>query len=701
MKFDTKFIRSRLGRRIFMMFVICALLPILSLSIISYYQVAKQLKNQSYERLHKAVKFHALSQYERLLFIEAEMELIASSVKEDLKKNSQLSSIDLNKRAAMHFKTVAFFSNLERYIPVIGTSSKILLSDPAVKKHISEGKTLLMTMDKTDIFMLRLINAESSGAGYIVGEINTGYLWGTNQGNALPPKTQMSILDESNNILYSAFPNQDAFSKKISTLLKHSTSGQFELNIKNDEYLIGYRSLFMKPQFLISGWTFVLSQSKADVLNPMADFKKIFPMVVLMSLWIVLLLSIYYIRKSLVPLELLKEGTRRIANKDFECQVQVNSHDEFEELATDFNNMGDHLKRQFQELDTKAEIDKAILSSLETKEIAKTVITRMGEWFSCDSIGISLMDIEQDNIRHTFLGNRDSVEKISKKLITLNRSDFEKINLNPEYLIFVADENTPLYLENFLKNGMKSILVLPVFLNKKISAIIMIARISSVAYSKEEITQARKMADQVAVGLSNSHLIEELNLLNWGTLMALARTVDAKSKWTAGHSERVTTLSVKIGDVMGLESDQIENLHRGTLLHDIGKLGIPVTILDKPDKLTDEEYQIIKKHPAIGAQILEPIKAYAKVIPLVLQHHERYDGKGYPDGVGGHDLSIGARILAVADVFDALKADRPYRKGNDIEWVINFITKESGRMFDPEVVDAFVKVMLLEKTQSG
>jgi putative nucleotidyltransferase with HDIG domain len=192
-----------------------------------------------------------------------------------------------------------------------------------------------------------------------------------------------------------------------------------------------------------------------------------------------------------------------------------------------------------------------------------------------------------------------------------------------------------------------------------------------------------------------------LELLNLGTLKALARAVDAKSSWTAGHSERVTKVALEIGAVFGLSHKEMQNLHRAALLHDIGKLGVPVDILDKPDKLDDNEYDMIKKHPKIGARILEPIASYRDIIPIVLQHHERYDGKGYPDGISGDTINIGARILAVADVFDALSSDRPYRKGWNMEHVLDLIKKEAGRQFDPEIVKIFLSMIGQRKTKAA
>jgi len=250
------------------------------------------------------------------------------------------------------------------------------------------------------------------------------------------------------------------------------------------------------------------------------------------------------------------------------------------------------------------------------------------------------------------------------------------------------------------ERGITSFLVLPIFLKGQLSGIIALGHRTAAVPSGDDLNQARQLADQVAVALSNARLVEELAELNWGTLTALARAIDAKSAWTAGHSERVTNMALRIGRGMGLSERELDTMHRGGLLHDIGKIGTPPEILDKPGRLTPDEANTMRLHVRIGARILEPITAYAGVIPIVLQHHEWFDGTGYPDGLAGEAISLGARIFAVADCFDALISDRPYRPGMERERVIEIIKQGSGRQFDPTVVQAFLEVMSREEPES-
>ena len=211
----------------------------------------------------------------------------------------------------------------------------------------------------------------------------------------------------------------------------------------------------------------------------------------------------------------------------------------------------------------------------------------------------------------------------------------------------------------------------------------------------DEFEELAGSFNAMATGLRDT--LERLNAMSWGTLEALARTIDASSPWTSGHSERVTRIGIAIGRQMGLPEEEIDRLHRGGLLHDVGKIGIPASVLDKPGQLDPEEFAIVRAHPVVGARILEPIHAYHDVIGIVRHHHERYDGEGYPDRLAGDQIPFLARVLAVADVFDALVSDRPYRSGWSPDLAIQHIGERAGSHFDPTVVRAFLDLVDAEQ----
>jgi putative nucleotidyltransferase with HDIG domain len=166
-----------------------------------------------------------------------------------------------------------------------------------------------------------------------------------------------------------------------------------------------------------------------------------------------------------------------------------------------------------------------------------------------------------------------------------------------------------------------------------------------------------------------------------------------------GHSERVTDWAIKIAEAMGLPPKELDVIRRGGLLHDIGKIGTPAEILDKPGKLTDEELRVMREHVNIGARILEPIPRLADSMPIVLQHHEWVNGGGYPNGLAGEEVTLHARICAVADCFDALSSDRPYRAGLPVKKILQILQEGAGKQFDPHVLEVFKTIVEPEMQQ--
>ena len=205
-----------------------------------------------------------------------------------------------------------------------------------------------------------------------------------------------------------------------------------------------------------------------------------------------------------------------------------------------------------------------------------------------------------------------------------------------------------------------------------------------------------KMVKQNEVLIKNSNELKEayskLNLSYKSTIISLSKAIDARDTYTAGHSERVTQISLKIGHVLGLSFEQLNILEIAALFHDVGKIGIPDQVLNKPGKLTNEEFNQIKKHPSIGVDILKSIKFLDDTLSIIHHHHEKYDGSGYPSGISGEAIPLGSRIICVADSYDAMTSDRPYRKALLHSVAINEIVKFNGIQFDPVVVEAFLKI---------
>jgi len=183
-----------------------------------------------------------------------------------------------------------------------------------------------------------------------------------------------------------------------------------------------------------------------------------------------------------------------------------------------------------------------------------------------------------------------------------------------------------------------------------------------------------------------------INSMYVRSIDALIKALEAKDIYTRGHSQRVTMYSVAIGKAMRLQPEQIEILRQAAVLHDLGKIGVREAILNKPGRLTPEEFQEITQHPVVSTRILQPIPFFRPLLPGILHHHERFDGKGYPDGIGGLDIPLESRIMSIADTFDAMTSTRAYRKALSLEEANQEILRCSGTQFDPEIVPVFLRV---------
>jgi response regulator RpfG family c-di-GMP phosphodiesterase/signal transduction histidine kinase len=211
------------------------------------------------------------------------------------------------------------------------------------------------------------------------------------------------------------------------------------------------------------------------------------------------------------------------------------------------------------------------------------------------------------------------------------------------------------------------------------------------------LLRIRQMESELALANKNlrmrtSDLVEQQRSLFLSTVKSLASAIDAKDEYTRHHSTRVTEFSLKIAAKMGFSEKEISDLELASILHDVGKIAVPESILNKPGKLTPEEFTLIKEHPVRGESILSPVVELKEIARVVRAHHERYDGTGYPDRLKGHEIPLGARIMAIADTYDSITSERPYRKAASHRYAVKEIIACSGAQFDPEVVQTFLEI---------
>lgn len=217
--------------------------------------------------------------------------------------------------------------------------------------------------------------------------------------------------------------------------------------------------------------------------------------------------------------------------------------------------------------------------------------------------------------------------------------------------------------------------------------------VSYLEFGTHEATLMSSSAAILATHARNVELFREREELLVSMVRALVSAIEAKDEYTRGHSERVALYGKRVAEELGLGDDYCERLYLTGLLHDVGKIGVRDAVLRKPGPLTDEEFEEIKQHPDMGWSILQELQSLSYVLPGVLYHHENHNGRGYPDGLAGDNIPLDGRILAVADAFDAMTSDRPYRTGMPVEKAEAILKDGSGKQWDPEMIDAFFRAM--------
>jgi len=240
----------------------------------------------------------------------------------------------------------------------------------------------------------------------------------------------------------------------------------------------------------------------------------------------------------------------------------------------------------------------------------------------------------------------------------------------------------------------RSVLCVPIKMKDRVLGTIELTnRRGGESFSIDDLEMLQSIANQAAVAIENANLYCDVQRTYLETVLALVQAVEEKDRYTRGHSDRVTAFSVKIAGAMGLPAREIRMIEYAGILHDIGKIGIDLAIIQKKERLTPEELAVVRKHPLIGERIIRPIGFLAAALPGIAQHHERFDGCGYPLGICGDRIALEARILAVADAYDAMITDRPYRKPLPKDDAIAELLRCSGSQFDPVVVEHFVELL--------
>ena len=362
-------------------------------------------------------------------------------------------------------------------------------------------------------------------------------------------------------------------------------------------------------------------------------------------------------------------------------------------LAIHNSRLYSDLEDRIGELHAIFEIDKAITSAIDLETVLQQIV----------QMSIGLLDAKISSI---MLIDEDSQELIIAAAHGLSEGYIQKgpIKIGESIAGRVIQEGRPIavddirddprhaYTDYARMEGLCSLLSVPLSLKDRVIGVLNIYTDEPHSFNPHEINLFTSLASQAAIAIENARLFESLEEIYIEVITAMASAIDARDAYTHGHSQRVTEYAVAIAEGMGLSPAEVDIIRNASILHDVGKIGIKEDILKKPGRLTEEERREMEYHPFIGTKILQSVKLLAPVMPLVYHHHERFDGTGYPDGLRGEEIPYGARIIALADAFESMTSDRPYRKALPLEEAMAELRYGSGRQFDPRIVEIFMRL---------
>lgn len=522
-------LRSRFGRRLLLLFIGCAITPIAVLAVLSWRHMTRHLERQSQERLHEANRVLGRAVFERLLLLEATLKSIPPTV---LARASAASNTSLDPEvsravvagldllASKRFVALRFESDGGRSAPIFGQLDNAPALSPEQRALVQQGGTLVLALHSASpparIFVVRRVQRREAN-GVLLGEVSPEYLWGT-EGQGMPSAAvHLGVVDDSGHVLYGSSrsaADRDFGAREPSAA---EAADQLDLAVSSTriepEAVTSYWPVTLSAVFGAPDWTLVLSERRWAVLRPMTDFAATFAFVLGACTVIVFLLSVSQIRHSLAPLEQLQEGTRRIAQRDFESRVTVTSGDEFAELAESFNAMATRLGKQFKALATAADIDRTVLSATEATGIVRAVLARIGDVYPCSAASVILLPESRTSPAVGWVQSYALGAAAMPRRVEIPVAEAWQLAALPEVLELGPAERQPAYLQPLAALGLDSFIVLPLASRQQCSGLLGLGVVSGAERSAEDLVQARRLADQVAVALSNARMLDQVRTL--------------------------------------------------------------------------------------------------------------------------------------------------------------------------------------------
>ena len=371
-----------------------------------------------------------------------------------------------------------------------------------------------------------------------------------------------------------------------------------------------------------------------------------------------------------------------------------------EKKYVEVENLNTELQKKIERLTSLDTCSKATTSILDINKLLDVVMSLIVNIMQFDRALIMIVDEENRKLVpvKTVGGDKNVIDQLRNYSIPLSRTSniLARVTTSGNAEVVRDVEHSFLRKENIIMKNFnpKSFVAVPLITRNRIIGVMAAERFRGMEdFSSNDLDFVMNFCNQIAISLENARLIEDMKHSFVSSILSLASALEAKDSYTRGHSNRVATYSTMIARRMGMDEEHVETIRLMALMHDVGKIGIPDLIINKPGKLTEKEFAVIKRHALVSLRIIEPLLANKRELRYIKSHHERFDGMGYPEGYEGAEIPLEARIMSVADSFDAMTSNRPYRSAMTRSAAIAELEKRKGAQFCPEVVTVFVDII--------
>ena len=502
-----------------------------ALAVLSFGTVTRQLREGSIGRLEHTGRSLAAVIAERLHFLDGDMSQVPDGSPCPAKPDASAGpACDGSLNYAL--SALTYLPDAGNPVALFGGMVKAPALDSAQRRAVDAGNGVVVAVmadSQPVIYLVRRLGTPRSH-GLLVGAVYDEYLWGTPEQNPLIPTMQLHIVDRSGAVIFRSIKGDVTLPGRVAKQLGSDSSGTFEWDVADESYLAAYTPITAPEGVASPAWMLVLSEGRAAAVAPMAQFRRTFPWVALASLGAALLLTLGLLRRHLAPLHALQEGTRRLANQQFDEPVAVSSSDEFADLAASFNAMAERIARQFKSLAAAAEADQAVLSSVDTPRIVATVLDRMRDVCGCDLVTVTLLDTSTGGQATTYLPDPLDPAVPRAYVAQFRRDDANRLLRKPQGFT-LRNEAAPPYLAPVATAMEQGVRILPLIYQGELLGAISLGAFRSVRPDDDDLRQAERVAGQVVLALANARMVDQIrSLAYFDSLTGLPNRVSFKRK---------------------------------------------------------------------------------------------------------------------------------------------------------------------------